>query len=150
MIQNDMGKTPLYRRWWMLIVYSIIGYYITDYMFMGTGEPTTTQQAVKFTCPELSDMKLQTTDNVRWTATSMPYVTTDMIVTYPYSDDGTIPCKVDTPNTNLVLCGDLGNPITLTATDAQGNEIKKISIEVMFDKNTQQYMKTTCNTYPVY
>jgi hypothetical protein len=138
-----MGRTPLYRRWWMLIVYSIIGYYITDYMFMGTGEPTTTQQTVNFTCPELSGMKLQTTDNVRWAATAD---NTNPLVEYPYSDDGTIPCKQDTPNTNLILCGDLGNPITLATAD----ETRKISIEVMFDKNTQQYIKTTCNTYPVY
>ncbi len=124
-----------------------------------SGNQTGNQDTPKtetYACPDLSSMKVSYNSAVQsWEADTVNYSLTNGEVTYPSASMGlngkqVIYCSVGSEegqNANWVYCGDLMSSIVAQFTDAQGNIIKKKSVEVTFDKNTKQYLSTKCDTY---
>jgi hypothetical protein len=103
-----------------------------------------------YKCPDLSNMKLQGYNALMqtWIAQVSPYKSDNAEVVYTsnsliYCDAG----SEEGQNTNWVYCGDYLRPIISQYTDAEGKIIKRKSIQVTFDKNTKQYLKTECDVY---
>jgi hypothetical protein len=113
--------------------------------------------ATSMPCPDLSNMKLQNYDSLMqtWIAQVSPYKSNNVEVVYTYNSQieekkTVIYCDVGSEegqNANWVYCGDFLRPIVAQYTDAEGKIIKKKSVQVTFDKNTKQYLKTECDTY---
>lgn len=109
-----------------------------------------------YKCPDLSTMKLQNYSSLMqtWIAQVSPYKSGNLDVVYSYaleiSGKNVIYCdagSAEGENANWIYCGDFLRPIIAQYTDAEGKIIKKRSIQVTFDKNTKQYLKTECDVY---
>lgn len=110
-----------------------------------------------YKCPDLSTMKLQNYSSFMqtWIAQVSPYKSGDLEVVYTYNSQieqnrNVIYCdagSAEGENANWVYCGDFLRPIVAQYTDAEGKITKKKSVQVTFDKNTKQYLKTECDAY---
>lgn len=111
------------------------------------------KKSIAYPCPDLSNIKLQGYSPLyqSWVAEVSPYKSGNIETIYSFTlGDKVIFCDVGSSegqNANWVYCGDALRPITIQYTDNQGIIIKKISAVVTFDKNTKQYLATSCDTY---
>ncbi len=124
-----------------------------------TSKPQETQTCTpapvveEYPCPDLSGMKLQgySSGFQSWIAEVSPYKSNNVEVVYTYTTGGKIiycdAGSTEGQNANWVYCGDSLRPIVAQYTDSSGTIINKRSVEVTFDKNTNQYLATKCDTY---
>jgi len=105
----------------------------------------------KYACPDLSIMNLTYYNNITHTGFVYPVNYNQKNIEVIFSSGyGPTYCNADSEegqNANWVYCGGASQPITAQYTDAQGNIVKKRSVQVIFDKSTSQYIATRCDTY---
>lgn len=148
-------KTKFETKIWLKVIISIVGFI---FIFIAIGSQINKSESSntllpEYSCPDLSNMKLQGYDNLMqtWTAKIFSYKLENAEVVYTLGVGSSIIfCDAGSQegqNANWVYCGDFIRPIVVQYTDAKGTIINKRSIEVTFDKNTKQYLSTKCDTY---
>lgn len=160
----EQKKKSWFRRHWLLtiiivlvLIFIIIGRSNSGTKDTNNKDNNTTQQKPEYFCPDLSSMKLKGYDPLMQTYTAQvsPYKSGNLEIVYDYNsqveeNENIIYCDAghdEGQNANWVYCGDFIRPIIAQYTDSSGSIVKKRGVEVTFDKNTKQYLSTTCDTY---
>lgn len=154
-------KSWLRRHWILTTILALFGFFIILGIIGGIASDSNSgADEQNYPCPDLSNMKLQGYDNLMqtWTAQISSYKSENAEVVYTYNSQVEENRKIiycdagsdEGQNANWVYCGDFIRPIVMQYIDDTGSIIKKRSVEVTFDKNTKQYLATTCDTYDLF